>query len=455
MLFMSDIDKIVVDVLKKIKPDEKEELHIKEFLRNLGRIAKTISGLDHAFVGSTGKGTWLRNDHDIDLFILFPKDTSREDLESRGLEIGKKIAKQLKSRFQIKYAEHPYVRINVKDLHIDVVPCYRIAKGDEIISAVDRSPLHLEFVLENMTQQMRDEVRLLKQFCKGIGVYGSDVKNMGFSGYICELLVIKYKTFVDVIKSAAKWQAPHTLYFDKEPAAKFSAPLIMIDPTDAKRNASANVSAENFVKFVRMSDEFLQKPDREFFFPEKPKPLSHQEIKILKSRQTDFLVLKIKKPDVIDDIIYPQARRALRRLNGMLRHNKFVVVRSYEFLEKDVIFFFEFAVAKLPAVEKMVGPSIFSKVHSKEFITKYEDEPLAFGPYVENDCWIIEKRRHFEKATDLLKSFAQKPAEELILSGVPDNIAKNMKACRLIEKDFWKFVQSHKGFSVFLKEKYF
>jgi len=43
----------------------------------------------------------------------------------------------------------------------------------------------------------------LKQFMKGIGVYGSELRRRGFSGYLTELLVINYGSFLGVLKEAS------------------------------------------------------------------------------------------------------------------------------------------------------------------------------------------------------------------------------------------------------------
>ena len=44
------------------------------------------------------------------------------------------------------------------------------------------------------------EVRLLKRFMKMVGTYGSEFKVGGFSGYLCELMIIRYGSFLKVLK---------------------------------------------------------------------------------------------------------------------------------------------------------------------------------------------------------------------------------------------------------------
>lgn len=445
------------DILKKIRPTKVGRREIGEFVSEILRVAKTISGLDSVVCGSIGKFTWLRGDHDIDLFILFPKRVSREDLEKNGLLYGKKIVSALKGKYIIKYAEHPYVHARINGFDVDIVPCYRIKKGEEIKSAVDRSPLHLEYILERLNPGLRDDVRLLKQFCKGIGVYGSDAKNLGFSGYMCELLVIRYGTFKDVLMAASKWVAPQII--DVENLRKINTkkfhdqPLIIIDPTDPNRNVAANLSGKNFIKFVFGAKRFLEKPTEEYFFPKKPKALSKGEIKSLQNRGTKFLAIRFSKPDLIDDVLYPQLRRALKRLEGLLRHNEFYLMRGHEFVSsKNVILLFELETWSLPEIKKMIGPPIFSKKHSKEFLTKYKN----CKPFIGGTKWVIEKERENKTASRLLKNFLRKRVKELRDSGIPENIAREFGKAKLLEhEDFWKFVEENKEFSSFLREMYF
>ncbi len=439
------------EILKKIKPSPQEEEKIKQFVNELLRVSKTVSGLDCVVCGSIGKFTWLRGDHDIDLFILFPKSAPREELEKKGLECGKRIASELKGTHVIKYAEHPYVRADANGYVIDIVPCYRIGKNEKIISAVDRSPLHLEYVLENLDAKKRDEARLLKQFCKGVSVYGSDTRHLGFSGYLCELMIIRSGSFVKAIKDAAKWGAPKII--GAGDAKKFpNQPLVLMDPVDTKRNVAANISCENFVKFVSAARKFTDKPEEKYFFKEKSRALAEEEVKRLAGRGTQFCAIVSDKPDIIDDVLYPQMRKAVDRIATALRQNEFLLLKSAEYANGKMVLLFEMEVFSLPNVKKMTGPNVFSKKHQREFRSKYKNDAL----FVEDIYWVAEKEREFRLASQLLKHILAKSAEELNAMGIPDNIAKALQRGRFVDgKDFWDFVKDDYSFSAFLKEKYF
>ena len=449
---MASLVKVKKEVLERIKPSQQEEEKLNKFLKRLMETARAISKLDVVIVGSIGKFTWLSGDHDIDLFILFQKDVKREELEKKGLEYGKRIASSLNGKWIIKYAEHPYVQIFSDNYAIDIVPCYKIEKNEKIISAVDRSPLHLSHVLKHLPPEKRDDVRLLKQFMKGISVYSSDTKNLGFSGYVCEVLILKYKSFENVLKAAAKWKAGELIDNEKrkiDTMKKFpDQSLIVIDPVDSNRNAAAIISPENFIKFVNASQKFLKSPDKKYFFPSPEKKLSKSEITKLKKRGTKFIVLTFKKPDVVDDIVYPQARRALKRLTNLLIHNEFYVLRSYEFIGKKIIFVFELETWELPEIQKMQGPPIFSK-NSVDFLKKY----ASCRPYLSGNIWYADRLREYKTAYALLNRFIKRDTKKLGDEGIPEKIVREFSKAKI--ENALKLINKNKEFSAFLRKKYF
>ncbi len=448
-------------VLARIKPSPQEEERVKRFATELLRVSVTASGYDCVIVGSIGKQTWLSGDHDVDLFMLFPQTIPREELEKQGLEAGKKIAEAMQGKWTVKYAEHPYTRAIIKKFQVDIVPCYRIQKGEKILSAVDRSPLHLEYVIENLTPSMQDEVRLLKQFCKGSCVYGSDAKNLGFSGYICELLVMRYGSFNGVLKAASSWQIPVIIDLEvqREKLHEFyDQPLVVIDPTDINRNAAAIVSAKNLMKFIDAARLFIKTPSNELFFA-RPKPrLTPEQMHMLRARKSKFLAYFMKKPDVIDDVLYTQARKALRRLESYLKYNEFLCLRSMEYVGKHVYLVFELENWELPAVKKMVGPPIFSHKHTSEFMEKYgpSSVPKVFGPYTEDNRLVADKQRDVSSASELLKKILKMTAPELEAMGIPKYVAQELVKARLLEdKQFFDALKREKDLSIAVREEYF
>jgi tRNA nucleotidyltransferase (CCA-adding enzyme) len=455
-----DMKEVKKSALTRIKPDDKEEQKLKKFVQELLRTAKIVSGLDSVVCGSTGKFTWIRGDHDIDLFIMFSTSTERDDLEKKGLEYGRTIAEQMGGKHRVKYAEHPYTHAMISGYHVDIVPCYSIRVGDKIKSAVDRSPLHLAYVLEHLNEDLRDDVRLLKQFCKGVRVYGSDAKNQGFSGYICELLILKYGTFEEVLAQAAKWKAPTTMFFrhvESIDSSKFpKQPLILIDPTDSNRNAAAVVSSENFIKFVNACNSFMVSPSVNFFFPKKKDLLTPTHIKSIQNRGSRFIAITMRRPDVVEDVLYPQIRKARKRIVNLLKHNEFCMLRSFEHVqEKSITIVFELENWTMPAYERILGPPISSHRHVEEFLSKYRKEKNVFL-HIEGIRYVADRPREFCTAEDVIKKLLKTSEEQLIIEGIPKYIADVIRKAKINDnKTFFANTKRDKELSALLEEKYF
>ena len=189
---------VIKNVLKKIVPKPAEK-------RALERLAEKILDMTnkeaekydaHGIIaGSLTRDTWLPGKMEFDIFILFPKNMSKEEMEKAGLEIGKKVIKKMKGTSRIDYAEHPYVSGNIGKMEIDIVPCYRLNSTSELKSSVDRTPFHVRYIERNLPRKLSDDVRLLKQLCGAHKIYGADTKTEGFSGYVCELLIVNYGSF--------------------------------------------------------------------------------------------------------------------------------------------------------------------------------------------------------------------------------------------------------------------
>lgn len=476
------IHEVLTEVLKKITPSEKEQYETRTFIENVLKVTDEVlrpHGLTRTLAGSYMRDTWLPNKKEFDIFIMFPENYSREMLEKLGLDIGKRITKKLRGEHVIAYAEHPYVRAKVftkpvmekrilrkkevtkgSSYEIDIVPCYAVKSAEKIKSAVDRTPFHNKWLFDNMSPALASQVRLLKQFSKGIGVYGSDAKVLGVSGYLCELLTIQHKSFKNFLDHASRWEAGQVFIDleehhkdDREKIMKEfrTQPLIVIDPVDPKRNVASNLSPENFVKLVKASVDFLEKPREEFFFPEKEKTSVKELKKRMEERGTRILGVKFRKPDVIDDIIWPQLRRTSRRLASILKENEFIVMGKDTYCtDKDCILLFEMEVWSLPRIRKLVGPFVFTKKHSDEFISKYAKTGRI---WVEGSTWVAEVKRAHTEAGQKLRDSLKDKKDNLQAKGIASHPAEAIaKSFEMLQaKDILDIAKKNPGFAEFLK----
>ena len=99
----------------------------------------------------------------------------------------------------LRYADHPYVEAYVDGVKFNIVPCYNVSFGDWK-SAADRSPFHTSYVFSNLNQEKKNQVRVLKKFLKSLKIYGAEISIEGFSGYVCEVLILKFGSFLSTIQ---------------------------------------------------------------------------------------------------------------------------------------------------------------------------------------------------------------------------------------------------------------
>ena len=387
------------EVLKKIKPSQEEEREIQKIVEELkDKISKEVKKRDIdarvLLVGSLAKGTYLKNDLDIDLFILFSPSVPKEEMKGHALEIGKRVL----PKWKIQYAEHPYVRGEYKGYTVDIVPCYDVKHISKKMSAVDRTPFHTEYIKKHLKK--KDEVRLLKQFLKGINCYGAEAKIEGFSGYLAELLVIKYGSFLNVLKNASKWGGKTILSLD-ESAESFPENFVFIDPVDPSRNVAAALSPEKLKFFIFAAKEYLKNPRKEFFFPREVKPLSKEEMKKLVK---NFLGISLPKPDLVDDILYPQIRKAIRSIESFFLKNDFHPEEHGYYVNEEILIVLKLKEMHIPEKKLHMGPPEGEEEHVKSFFLKWEGRSdVINGPYKKDGRWWVEIKREYTNALTFIK----------------------------------------------------
>ncbi|PSP54951.1 CCA tRNA nucleotidyltransferase [Halobacteriales archaeon QS_1_67_19] len=414
---------VATAVRERIDPDDSERARMDEAAAALTERAEdAIETLpveaDVTQVGSTARGTWISGDRDIDLFVRFPADLDREDLESYGLEVGHAVLPEGRE----EYAEHPYVTGEFEGFDVDLVPCYRVEAATEIQSAVDRTPFHTEYLDARLDADLAGEVRLFKQFLKGIGAYGSDLRTEGFSGYLTELLVLEHGGFRETVEAAAEWRPP--VRFDPEDHGRveFDDPLVVVDPTDPERNVAAVLSADNLARLQHYARELLADPREELFGSESADPLAPEDVREhVRARGTTPIAMRFPAPDVVEDQLYPQLRKSLAGVRDELDRRGFEPLRTTTFADDEAVLFVELAVAERPGVERHEGPPVHVREHAEEFYGKYADDqsssspatqsqdaddPDAYGPFIDGDRYVVERDREFETAAAFLESEA-------------------------------------------------
>ena len=401
-----DFDAVVAHVADRVRPDATERTALREAVAELtARAEAAIDDLpvsaDVIQVGSTARGTWLAGDRDIDLFVRFPTSVAREELERYGLDVGHAVLPDGHE----EYAEHPYVKGTVDGFDVDLVPCYDVAAATEIESAVDRTPFHTAYLESRLTDELRREVRVGKQFLKGIGVYGSDLKTRGFSGYLTELLVVVHGGFRALVESAADWRPPAEFDPEGHGRSTFEDPLVFVDPTDPDRNVAAVCSAANVARLQHYARQLLADPREGLFARDEPDPLTASAVRDhVRRRGTTPLAVVFDAPDLVPDQLYPQLRRSLDGVASELDRRGFDPVRTATFADERGVLLVEVAVAERPEIERHEGPPVHVRSHAEGFFEAYADDESVYGPFVDGDRYVVEREREHTTAAGLLRS---------------------------------------------------
>ena len=250
----------------KITPAQKAIQPVSTFLQELNKeISKKRVHAKAVLGGSFAKGVWLEGDSDVDIFVQFKKNSEKLSDELENI-----LEKWTPERV---HGSRDYYRIRKDGYTYEIVPVLAIQKVSEAVNVTDASPLHVQWMLKR-GKKYQGDIRLAKKFCKAQKVYGAESYIGGFSGHVLDILVIHYKGFHNLLKAATKWKEKTLIDTEKQykekatrymNTSKIEGPLILIDPVDKTRNASAAVGKESFYKFIQSSKKFLKKPSLEYF----------------------------------------------------------------------------------------------------------------------------------------------------------------------------------------------
>ncbi len=368
------------EILSRYRPTQEEEKRLKiisdDIIGKINGVCRS-RGLraEAIIVGSYAKGTNLR-DGDLDIFIAFDRDYPEEIINTEGLHIGHAVLPNGRE----KYAEHPYVSGEVGGVKIDVVPCYKMRFGDKKISAVDRTLLHTEYVNDHLDEKGRDEVRLLKIFTKSIGVYGAEAKTFGFSGYLCELLVIRLGSFENVIRYFSR--AKGRVLIDRD--ERFSDPMVLIDPVDPDRNVASPVSLESLSRMKIASKMFLSAPDERFFQIERTKKNVQYH-----DRGTCIIIYSLPKPDLTDDVIYPQVYRFRSVLQKIMEAHEIRVISSEIDVSDRIYVLIETPACAEERIRVHIGPPVDTD-NAIDFVNSWKARDRSRGPYIVADRLYVD-----------------------------------------------------------------
>ena len=388
---------VLNQVLKEIKPSKEEQEAVNKIVKEvLSRIK--IKGAKAVLGGSGAKGTWLKNSYDIDIYVKFNYNNFKEKNISSILELN------LKKSFNIEklHGSRDYFQVKKQGFTIEIVPILEIKKADQAKNITDISQLHVEWVRNNSNEALRDNIRLAKAFCKAQNCYGAESYIKGFSGYSLEILTIKYKTFNNFIKNIVKWKQKEIIgnkeVVKKLNLSKKQSPLILIDPVQDSRNATAALSEDKYNILKVAARKFIKNPNKSFF--EKKK----FDIEELKKTSKKIIILDVIPLRKKEDVAGAKLVKCLEYIKKQLEFNDFKVKDHGFNWDKNAIFYFIMEKDNLEATKKHYGPPIKETLRLENFKEKWKGHKIFKE---KTKVYTIIKRK-FTKSSVFLKDFIKK-----------------------------------------------
>ncbi|MFH0752389.1 MAG: CCA tRNA nucleotidyltransferase [archaeon] len=389
------------EALTLVMPTDDEREKIKRIIGEFSKKIK-IKNTKIELGGSVAKDTWLKGEHDIDIYVKFdPKAYGKKNIS----EI---LKKTLEKNYKIEkvHGSRDYYRIYKSEYIIEVVPILNITKVTQAKNITDVSPFHVKFVKKH--KKIVNEIRLAKAFCKSNNLYGAESYIQGFSGYVLEILIIHYGSFNKLLKEVAKWNGtivldPKQYYKYKNVMfsmnkSKLTSPLILVDPVQAERNAAAGVGENKYNKLIKLAKRYLKTPSKELF---KRKQL---DLKSLKKKAILIEATETKgKRDVAGAKLMKAFDFFIRELNT---HDFEITESDWQWEQgKKAIMWFVLKEKKIAKTKKHYGPPLRLEVSVEKFKKAWKGYKLE----TEKDkCYVMIKRKYTDARTLLKTSINNK-----------------------------------------------
>ncbi len=326
--------------------------------------------------GSFARGTWLPGEADIDIFVKFSPEVDEKRFEEVGLKVGFEATRGYPRGK--KFSQHPYTEARVDGVTINIVPCYDV-EARKWKSAADRSPYHVELISRSLNETQKQDVRLLKKFMKGVGVYGAEIEKEGFSGYAAEVLILKHGTFQNVLTQFAHLRA-----------AGQEKLLSLPDPVDESRDLARAISNGNIARFVLAARAYLKRPALGFFLGRSGRSRP--------SLQESVIGMTFSHRELSEDILWGELKRTMRHLSRHIESAGFRLTRTG--IASDDRTRSAFLILPegrdLSPLERRTGPSVVMEKEASEFIAKNSGRARLVWVGEDGRLYILQNREEFE-----------------------------------------------------------
>lgn len=400
------------DVMKSVLPSQSEESNMKKIMEVVLQDVESVCERYQEVMGvelggSVAKDTWLVDKSDIDIFVKFDKNTTAKDFVRKSLDIGFESLKEYNP--YTKYSQHPYVAATTQGVVLNVVPCYDVDLG-KWQSAADRSPYHTAHIKSVLSQDMKNDVRLLKKFLMLRNLYGSQIEIQGFSGYVTEVLVSYFDSFEKVLEKMSNVNKYEIL---GQGDGYQHTVVSIIDPIDSERDLAAAISPRNMSRFVLECWRFHNKPSPTTFYPGKYRVDHHYDNVVC-------VTFACKNKDI--DIVWGQSKSTVKVVGRLLERNGFTVIRKGVTVDDgSVQLSFLLASLIIPRMFVKKGPNALRQSNAYRFIQTNHDTMVWVDEHGAMCCLV--SREHTD-ADSLLEYVFSNPTRTGIAQGLHADILK-------------------------------
>jgi len=403
---MQDMFNVVNEIAHYVTPT-KEEREKLDFAVQIVRKRMEEKGIRYEIGGSYARDTWLSGDADVDFFMLYPPEWGADKINSVGINDAEDVLNGFKH--WKRFAEHPYLEGLVNDVKVNLVPCADTEPGIWITS-MDRSRYHTLYLKQFLNDELRKQVRVLKLFLKANDLYGAEVKIGGFSGYVTEILTIKYGSFIEVLKGAITWKNGTIISLTGNPPSKeFNTPIVILDPVDSNRNLAAAIRPSNIAKFILIAAKFLKSPSTSFF--------KKREKKFDELMAANTVSIVFKTPDKVEEIRWSEYFKSCRGIFNEISLEGFEPI-TFSVYESNGWTAFSFLVTFSQSQIKLKkGPPVENIKASLDFIGSNKNIFIGEDMKIYS---VVERK--FKDVDAVIKHVLDHPLDAGIARGLLDNL---------------------------------
>ncbi len=447
----NEINNLIKNLIDQFNPSKTEEAQFNQLACSIkNKIESYVSTNkmryysvnDVILGGSFAKGTWLKYETDIDIFIKLDVQTTMEDFEKLGTEIGLQSLKEFNP--YVRYSDHPYVEAYAGEVRVNVVPCFDVSCG-KWKSAADRSPFHTRYIIKYLDNDKKNQVRLLKRFLKVNNIYGAEISTQGFSGYVCEVLILRFGSFLSVLEYFSNFTLDNNIIvvsendvLDKEQLRKkFNSFMILLDPIDSNRNLGAAISSLSVAKFIMTCRKFLKNPESKYLDYQ----VTALDQSLIEFFSSYILIIEFKINSRPPDIIWGQLKKTANSISKFVTSYGFNIVKSscYTDEKENCVLALLMESSTISKFHKRIGPEVLRIDDTEKFIHSNSNAPVKWiSEDIRVNCILL---RDFTNVKDYLE-FVFEHKNDLI--GIPKGLRKDFfSSVKVYTLDQQKNINEH------------